>query len=272
MKKYFVKPKSKFSLSKMDPSDTGEYPADEKGRALAETRTYAILFKLDKMQELLFASSKRALLIVLQAMDTGGKDGTIKHVMREMNPQGCRVASFKEPTPLELSHDFLWRVHQEIPPKGYIGIFNRSHYEDVLITRVHKLISKETQKKRFEEINNFERMLHQDGTTVLKFFLHISKDEQKKRLEARARDPQKHWKFNINDLNERKLWEEYQKTFQETLEATSTPHAPWIVVPANRKWYRNLLVGKIILETLEQMDLKFPPAPKGIDFKKLKIK
>ncbi|MFO1520085.1 MAG: polyphosphate kinase 2 family protein [bacterium] len=272
MKKYLIKPGSKFKLKKIDPSDTGDYPDNEAGKEEAAAQTQKLLTKLDNLQELLFASAKRSLLIVLQAMDTGGKDGTIKHVMGGVNPQGCKVASFKVPTPLEASHDFLWRIHREVPPKGYIGIFNRSHYEDVLVTRVHGLISKKEQEKRFKEINDFEKMLQQDGTTVLKFFLHISKEEQRKRLLERARDPKKHWKFNINDVKERKYWDAYQKTFEETIEATSTSHAPWIVVPANNKWYRNYVVGKWVVKTLENLDLKYPPAPAGIDFKKIQIK
>src|SRR4029434_11211988 len=235
------------------------------------TQTQDILTKLSELQEILYASSKRAFLIVFQAMDTGGKDSTIKHVMTGVNPQGCKVASFKVPTPQELAHDCLWRVHREVPPKGYIGIFNRSHYEDVLVTRVHGLISNKMQEKRFKEINDFEKMLHQDGTTILKFFLHISKEEQRERLLERARNPKKHWKFNLNDVKERKYWDRYQKAFQETLEKTSSDFAPWIVVPSNHKWYRNLVVGKFIVKTLEDMDLKYPPPPPGFDFKKIRI-
>jgi PPK2 family polyphosphate:nucleotide phosphotransferase len=272
MKEYVVSSHKKFKLSKCDPADTGDFPSNEEGRKKALAHTQKILLKLDSLQELLYASASRALLIVLQAIDTGGKDGTIKHVMSGINPQGCKVASFKVPTPLDRAHDFLWRIHQEVPPKGYIGIFNRSHYEDVLVTRVHGLISKKVQEKRLREINDFEKILHQDGTTILKFFLHISKEEQRQRLIERARDPKKHWKFSVNDLKERKYWDSYQKAFQETLRATSTDYAPWIVVPANHKWYRNLVVGKFVVETLEKMDLKFPPAPSDINFKKLKIK
>ncbi len=271
IKKYILQPNHSFKLKKISFNDTGDFSDDEEGKQAAEVETGKILSKLDELQQLLYADASRALLIVLQAMDTGGKDGTIKNVMRNVNPQGCKVASFKVPTPLELSHDFLWRVHQEIPPKGYIGIFNRSHYEDVLVPRVHGTISKKVQKQRFDQINDFERMLSQNGVTLLKFFLHISKEEQRQRLLARARDPQKHWKFNINDIHERKYWDDYQRNFEQIFSATSTKFAPWIVVPANHKWYRNLVVGKFVVKTLKEMDLKFPPPPPGLNLKKLKI-
>jgi PPK2 family polyphosphate:nucleotide phosphotransferase len=272
MKKYLIPPHSKVRLSHFDPNDSGDFPSNEKGRDQAEAHTQKILTKLDQLQERLYASASHALLIVLQAVDTGGKDGVIKHVMSGVNPQGCRVSSFKLPTPLELSHDFLWRAHQQVPPKGYIGIFNRSYFEDVLVTRVHGQISKETAKKRCHEINDFEQLLSQNGTVILKFFLHISKEEQRKRLEERIKDPQKHWKFSLNDLQERRCWPKYRRAFQDVIAATSTKHAPWYLIPANHKWYRNWVIGKIILQTLEGMKLKFPPTPPGVDFKKIKIK
>jgi PPK2 family polyphosphate:nucleotide phosphotransferase len=272
MKKYIVRPGKKVKLHQWNPNDTGNFPDNDEGKESAKAQTQKILSKLDDLQELLYASGSRALLIVLQAMDTGGKDGTISHVMSGVNPQGCKVASFKVPTPLERTHDFLWRVHREVPPKGYIGIFNRSHYEDVLVTRVHGLIDRKVQEKRFGEINHFEQMLNEDGTAVLKFFLHISKEEQRQRLLARAKDPKKHWKFSINDVKERKYWDSYQNAFEETLRATSTSHAPWIVVPANHKWFRNYLVGKFVVNALEEMKLKYPPPPAGIDFKKIQIR
>jgi PPK2 family polyphosphate:nucleotide phosphotransferase len=267
MKNYLVKPKAKVKLSRFNPNDSGEYSTDDPGEEKALQHTEKYLAKLDQLQELLYASATRALLIVLQGVDTSGKDGTIKHVMSGVNPQGCWVSSFKSPTALELSHDFLWRVHHKVPPKGYIGIFNRSHYEDVLITRVHDQISKKVEKQRYQEINDFEHYLSQNHVTILKFFLHISKDEQRERLQARIRDPQKRWKFNPNDLKERKLWKKYQKVYQDVLDATSTQYAPWYIIPANHKWYRNLVVSKIITETLEGLDLKFPSAPPGVDFK-----
>jgi PPK2 family polyphosphate:nucleotide phosphotransferase len=271
MKRYWIRPGKKVRLKKIDPEDTGNYSDDESGKAKAEADTEKVLGNMIDLQELLFADGNRSLLIVLQAMDTGGKDGTIKNVMRGANPQGCRVASFKVPTPWELSHDFLWRVHKEVPPKGFIGIFNRSHYEDVLVPRVHRQIDRKTVERRFRQINDFERLLAKNGTVIRKFFLHISKDEQRKRLEARAKDPKKHWKFNINDLKERRLWDRYQEAFQDAIEATSTEDAPWIIVPANNKWYRNLVVGKIVVETLQGMKLKYPKPPPDIDFKRLKI-
>jgi PPK2 family polyphosphate:nucleotide phosphotransferase len=210
-------------------------------------------------------------LIILQGMDTSGKDGTVKHVMSGLNPLGCHAVSFKAPTTKERAHDFLWRVHQEVPAKGYIGIFNRSHYEDVLVPRVHDQISDKEAERRFREIRDFERTLNDSGTTILKFFLHISKEEQRERLEARVKDPEKRWKFTLNDLAERKHWAKYQKMYEEAISATSTEDAPWHIVPANRKWYRNLVVADIVVQVLEGMDLKIPKASPEIDFAKLKI-
>ncbi len=271
MKQYRVKPGRKFSLKAFDPDDTGEYKKNEQGKAKAKAETATLTAKLDGLQERLYAGGTRSLLIVLQGMDTSGKDGTIKSVMSGVNPQGCKVAAFKAPSKDELAHDFLWRVHREVPPKGYIGIFNRSHYEDVLITRVHGWVSDKVVKRRFDQIKEFEELLAESGTAVLKFFLHISKAEQKERLEARIADPEKRWKWNAGDLEERKLWDEYQKAFDDVIAATSTEDAPWYVVPANRKWYRNLLVADRIVNALEGMTLKTPPAPEGVDFTKLKI-
>jgi len=191
--------------------------------------------------------------------------------MSGVNPQGCRVATFKTPTSLELAHDFLWRVHREVPPKGHIGIFNRSHYEDMLITQVHGLISDKQVQQRFDQIKEFEELLHESGTVVLKFFLHISKEEQRERLEERIRDPEKRWKFNVGDLEERKRWDEYMTAFEDVVSATSTDHAPWYVVPANRKWYRDLVVADTVVVALEDMKLKRPPAPEDVDFDKLKL-
>ena len=203
-------------------------------------------------------------MIVLQATDTGGKDGTIRHVFDKVNPQGVKVASFKRPTDTELSHDFLWRIHQKTPANGEIVIFNRSHYEDVLIVRVHNLVTEEKWKKRFEHINAFEKMLADEGTTILKFYLHIDKEEQKERLQERIDRPEKNWKFSSADLKERKLWPEYQKAFEDVLEETSTDWAPWYVIPANRKWYRNLMISRIIVNTLKDLDMKFPSKEEGL--------
>ncbi|HEX5035777.1 MAG TPA: polyphosphate kinase 2 family protein [bacterium] len=272
MKRYFVKPGSRFRLDDADPSDTGDFEKNGRGEREACEKTQKILTTLDDFQERLYASAERSMLIVLQGMDTSGKDGMIKSVIGAFNQQGCRVSSFKVPTQEEKAHDFLWRVHHEVPPKGFIGVFNRSHYEDVLVTRVHKMIDDETAEKRFRQINDFERLLAQSGTVILKFFLHISKDEQRKRLQARADDPKKHWKFNINDVHERKYWGDYQKAFRDLIRETTTKHAPWTVVPANHKWYRDYVTAKIIAKTLEDMKLRYPPGPKGVDLRKIKIR
>ena len=271
MKRYGVKPGENLSLKEFDPDDTGEYKKNEQGKEKAKAELSKLIARLDGLQERMYANSTRSLLIVLQGMDTSGKDGTIKSVMSGVNPQGCKVAAFKAPSKDELAHDFLWRVHREVPPKGYIGIFNRSHYEDVLITRVHGWVSEKVAKRRFDQINEFEELLTESGTTVLKFFLHISKEEQKRRLEARIADPEKRWKWSSGDLEERKLWDDYQKAFEDVVSATSTERAPWYVVPANRKWYRNLIVADRVVNALEDMKLKTPPAPEGVDFTKLRI-
>ena len=271
MKEYRVKPDSKLNLDKYDPSDTGEYEKTDQGKEQVKTITAELTAKLDRLQERLYANADRSLLIVLQGMDTSGKDGTIKQVMSGVNPQGCRVATFKTPSTSELAHDFLWRVHHEVPPKGHIGIFNRSHYEDVLITRVHRMISEKVASQRLTQIKDFEEMLAENGTTILKFFLHITKDEQKARLEARLRDPEKRWKFNEGDVEERKRWADYMKAFEDVLSATSTDYAPWYIVPANHKWYRNLVVADRVVAALEDMKLTYPAAPAGVDFERIKI-
>ena len=266
MNVHHVAPETKVKLNKHPTDDTGKYDPKDDGKDHAQTRTDELLEKLATLQERLYANGEQALLIVLQGMDTSGKDGTIKHVMSSVNPQGCRVTSFKAPSIRELGHDFLWRVHQETPPKGHIGLFNRSHYEDVLITRVHGIVSDKLARQRFGQINDFERLLQQNGTTVLKFFLHISKDEQRKRLEARIQNPDKRWKFNPTDLAERKLWSKYIDVYEDAISATSTAHAPWYIVPADYKWYRNLIVAEAVVAALQTMKLRYPPAPAGIDF------
>jgi PPK2 family polyphosphate:nucleotide phosphotransferase len=271
MKQHLIRPGSKLILAEIDPEDTGDYPANDQGKAAAEEDLQGLLDRLKKLQERLYARSSQALLIVLQAMDTGGKDGTIKRVMSGVDPLGCRATSFKVPTAIELAHDFLWRVHHEVPRTGHIGIFNRSHYEDVLVTRVHGHITDKQAEQRFLHINNFERLLAESGTVVVKFFLHISKDEQRKRLEARLRDPEKQWKFNPGDLEERKLWPKYQAVYETTIAATATDHAPWYVVPANRKWYRNVVVATAVVSALENMKIKRMPLAAGIDPSKIKI-
>ena len=271
MKEYRVKLGSPLDLDKYDPDDTGDYKKTDQGKEKAKTMTAELTGRLGELQERLYANGTRSLLIVLQGMDTSGKDGTIKSVMSGVNPQGCKVVSFKTPSSEELGHDFLWRVHQKAPPHGQIGIFNRSHYEDVLITRVHGLVSSTVVRQRFNQIKEFEELLHESGTTILKFFLHISKDEQKERLEERVRDPEKRWKFNEGDLEERKLWKSYMEAFEDMMAATSTDHAPWHIVPANRKWYRNFVVADRVVDALKDMKLKTPIAPAGIDFDTLKI-
>ncbi|MBS0149395.1 MAG: polyphosphate kinase 2 family protein [Nitrospira sp.] len=271
LKRYGIKGGRKLSLGHYDPDDTGEYKKNDQGKAKAKAETAKLIARLDGLQERLYANATRSLLIVLQGMDTSGKDGTIKSVMSGVNPQGCKVVAFKTPSKDELSHDFLWRVHREVPPKGYIGIFNRSHYEDVLITRVHGWVSDKVVKRRFDQIKEFEELLTENGTAVLKFFLHISKKEQKERLEARIADPEKRWKWNSGDLEERKLWENYLTAFEDVISATSTDCAPWYIVPANRKWYRNLIVADRIVNVLEDMKIKTPSEPEGVDFTKLRI-
>jgi PPK2 family polyphosphate:nucleotide phosphotransferase len=253
--KYRVKPGSRVDLSKWDPKDKSAFPGRKQdGRA----RLRELNLELEELQELLYAEHKHRVLIVLQAMDTGGKDGTIRHVFEGVNPQGVRVAGFKRPTPEELAHDYLWRVHEHTPGKGEIVIFNRSHYEDVLVVRVHNLVPEEVWSKRSDHINDFERMLADEGTTIVKFFLHIDLDEQRERLQARLDEPHKRWKFDPGDLKERKLWPEYMKAYEDAISKTSTDWAPWYVVPANRKWYRNLVVGSAIVETLKGLDMRHP--------------
>ena len=223
------------------------------------------LKRIYELQEILFASANHALLIILQAMDTGGKDGTISHVFRGLNPAGVQVSSFKQPTADDLAHDFLWRIHPCTPPKGMIGVFNRSHYEDVLIVRVHDLAPKKVWKKRYDQINNFEELLVESGTTILKFFLHISKEEQKQRLEDRLKQKDKHWKFNADDLKERDCWDDYTQAYEAVFSKCNTSYAPWYIVPANHKWYRNYIVSQTIVKALEDMKLEYPPTPPGLD-------
>ncbi len=255
MKRYRVEPDSRIRLSEWDPSDKSAFPVSKKQ---GKRRLWELNLQLEELQELLYAEHEHKLLIVLQAMDTGGKDGTIRHVFDGVNPQGVHVASFKQPTPAELDHDYLWRVHKHTPGKGEIVIFNRSHYEDVLVVRVHELVPEEVWSRRYDHINNFERMLADEGTTILKFFLYIDKDEQKERLQARLDEPHKRWKFNPGDLDDRALWPKYIEAYEEALSKTSTAWAPWYIVPANRKWYRNLVIGTVIVETLQALDMHHP--------------
>lgn len=267
MERYQVKPDSKVELDQWDPNETEAFEGNKDDGA---ERLEELNGQLEELQELLYAEHRRRVLIVLQGMDTSGKDGTIRHVFEGVNPQGVRVASFKVPSAEELDHDYLWRVHKQVPGKGEMVIFNRSHYEDVLVVRVHELVPKEIWSRRFDQINHFERMLAEEGTTLLKFYLHIDQEEQKERLQARLDEPEKSWKFNPGDLKERELWGEYLKAYNDVLSKTSTEWAPWYVVPANRKWYRNLVIASVLVKTLKGLDMKYPePAP---DLDKVKIK
>ncbi len=259
--RYRIKPRSKVRLDDWDPDDTSLIK--DKEDALAESET--LRGRLAELQELMYAEHRHKMLVVLQGMDTSGKDGTIAHVMSGINPQGVRVATFKKPTAEQLDHDFLWRVHQQAPGNGEIAIFNRSHYEDVLVVRVHELVPRKVWNARYRQIVEFERTLAESGTVILKFFLHISKREQKRRLQARLDDPKKRWKFQHGDLEERLLWDEYRRAYEAALQKTSTHFAPWYVIPANTKWYRNYVIGRIVVRELDKLGMKYPEVDvKGI--------
>ncbi|MGD9495656.1 MAG: polyphosphate kinase 2 family protein [Armatimonadota bacterium] len=254
-----VQPGTRVDLRAIDPD---LHEGLDKRDAQVRERLDAAREAMGDLQERLYAEGEQSLLIVLQAMDTGGKDGTIRHVMRGLNPAGVCVSGFKVPTAEELAHDFLWRVHQRVPRAGQIGVFNRSHYEDVLVVRVHGLVPEATWRRRYDQINEFEDLLAKSGTHIIKLFLHISKDEQRQRLQARLDDPTKHWKFRPSDLEERGRWDEYLDAYEDALTYCSTAVAPWFVIPANRKWYRNMIVAEIIAATLREMDPQFP----AVDF------
>jgi PPK2 family polyphosphate:nucleotide phosphotransferase len=254
-RKFRVKPGHRVRLSKINPAYTGEHKSEE----AAKEETGRFLEKLARQQALLYAENRHSVLVVLQAMDAGGKDGTIKHVFGPVNPQGVRVARYNQPTPVESAHDFLWRVHPHAPGFGEIAVFNRSHYEDVLVTRVHKLTDKQTWTERYRDIRNFEALLTEKNTTILKFFLHISKDEQLSRFAQRLDDPQRNWKISEADYTERGFWDEYTKAYEDAIAATTTTHAPWYVIPANHKWFRNLAVSQILADTMADLGLAFPP-------------
>ena len=256
MQRYKVTPNTPINLNDWNPNDKSAFDGEKKA---GEKALRKLNESLEILQEKLYAEGKHKVLIVFQAMDAGGKDGTIRHVFEGVNPQGVQVASFKKPSSLELAHDYLWRVHQRVPQKGNIVIFNRSHYEDVLVVRVHNLVSPDVWQKRYEHINAFEKMLADEGTIILKFFLRIDLDEQKERFQARLDEPDKNWKFNLGDLAERKLWDDYMAAYEAVLSKTSTDWAPWYIVPANRKWYRNLVVASIITQTLEGLNIQLPP-------------
>ena len=260
-RKFMVKPGGDFRMKQLDPSSTPGIKSKEEGRAELERMTQ----RLSELQRVFYAECKHSLLVVLQGMDTGGKDGTIRHVFGPLNPQGVRVSSFKAPSAEELAHDFLWRIHVKAPKKGMIRIFNRSHYEEVLVVRVHNLVPKREVDRRYGQINAFEKHLTENGTTVLKFCLHISKKEQKERLQARLARPDKQWKFNSGDLAERKLWNQYERAYERAISECSMPWTPWYVIPSDRKWYRNYAVARIVLETLESMKLRYPKSEQGLD-------
>ncbi len=264
--RYRVTDGDQFKLKDFDPGDTGDVDFDKKdGKELLEVGVR----KLARLQERLYAEGQWAILMVLQGIDTAGKDGAIKHVMSGINPQGCSVHSFKQPSHLELAHDFLWRCNKALPMRGHIGIFNRSYYEETIVVRVHpdllakqnippKLVTKDIWKERYQDINNFERRLSRSGTVPIKFFLNISKEEQLKRLLARVDDPDKRWKFSTYDLAERKLWDQYQVVYEDTIRNTATKHAPWYVIPCDKKWFARLVVAAVLAEHMEALDLHFP--------------
>ena len=255
MKRYRLEPGRPVDLSRWDASSTAGFKG---GKDKVQPVFDKLNDRLEVLQEKLWAEGKRGVLVVLQGMDTSGKDGTIRHVFDGVNPLGVRVASFKVPTEEERAHDFLWRVHPKMPAKGEIVIFNRSHYEDVLVVRVRNLAPKKIWKARYEQINQFEKLCADNGTTILKFFLHIDRDEQKERLEARLADPLKSWKFRTGDLEDRALWDDYITAYEDALAKTTTPWAPWYVVPANRKWFRNLVVATALVDALEALKIKDP--------------
>jgi PPK2 family polyphosphate:nucleotide phosphotransferase len=261
---YLVNPHQKVRLSHFPTAKTGRYRNKEEAAADLEQHRQ----RLDELQELLTADCRHAILIVLQGMDAAGKDGTIRHIFTGVNPQACDVTPFKVPTPLELKHDFLWRAHRAVPQFGTIGIFNRSHYEDVLVTRVHKLVSDKLVKERFEQIVDFERTLANNNVTILKFFLHISHDEQTRRLAERLADPNKQWKVSEADFAERAYWPQYTKAYEDAIEHTSRKHAPWFIIPSDHKWYRNVAISEILVNAIGKLKMSYPKP----DFDPTKIK
>ncbi len=251
-----VEPGTRVRLADRDPGETFGHAKDA-----AKDETDELLDRLTDLQDRLWAEATRSVLVVLQGIDAAGKDGTIRKVMTAFNPQGCPVSSFKVPSAEELAHDYLWRVHKRVPAKGEIGVFNRSHYEDVLVVRVHELVPRDVWSQRYDQIVAFEDHLAATGTTILKFFLYIDRDEQRERFQARYDDPTKRWKFSMGDLDERRHWDDYIAAYEDALSKTSTERAPWYVIPANRKWFRDLAVASILAETLEELDPRYPPEP-----------
>lgn len=260
-KLFRVEPGTQVRLDNVDASFKGKHASHDE--ALPEISKHVA--RMEQLQYLLYADGSRSLLVVLQALDAAGKDGTIRHLFSGMNPQGTSVFGFKQPSAAEAAHDFLWRAHQRVPGKGEIVIFNRSHYEDVLVTRVHNLVPKEVWSKRFDQINDFERLLAANGTAILKFFLHITPEEQLARFKLRLEDPSRQWKISNSDYAERKFWPQYVEAYEEALARTSSAHAPWFVIPANHKWFRDLAISQIIAGTLEDMKLRTPPVRVDLD-------
>jgi PPK2 family polyphosphate:nucleotide phosphotransferase len=267
-KAFAVEPGKSAGLTKRDPRDPPNTLSVE-NQEQGEARQRANIARIAKVLDVLWADSKRGVLIVLQGMDTSGKDGTVRNLMTGLNPMCCHVRSFGVPTKEELDHDFLWRVHHAVPPLGSLGVFNRSHYEDVLVVRVHELVPKDVIKNRYDQINRFEQHLVENNYSVLKFMLHISKDEQAERLRERLADPKKNWKMNLADLKERERWDDYVKAYEDALTNCSTKHAPWYVIPSDRKWFRNLAISEIVADTLETLDLSYPRV--SFDPKSVKI-
>jgi len=261
MQRFLVAPGSKIRLKDMDPGFKNKEITPDEARAITEANTK----RLRELQELLYAEHKRSFLVCLQAIDAGGKDGVIRHVLGQMNPQGCKIASFKQPTTLERDHDFMWRAIRDLPAKGEVTVFNRSHYEDVLVVRIKNLVPKEIWSKRYEQINAVEKYLSDTGTHIIKFFLHISKEEQLKRFGERLDDPSKHWKISASDYSERERWDEYMLAFDDMLSQCSTAYAPWFVIPSNSKWFRNLAVSEILVQYLEGLHMSFPEPSVNLD-------
>jgi PPK2 family polyphosphate:nucleotide phosphotransferase len=251
-----LKPDTRLDLSRVEAAATHGWE-----RSAAEEATAEQIERLTDLQDRMWAEAKYAVLVVLQGIDAAGKDGTIRKVMTAFNPQGCVVSSFKVPTPEELAHDYLWRVHRRVPGRGEIGIFNRSHYEDVLVVRVHELVPRDVWSQRYRQIREFERHLVDNGTTIVKFFLYIDRDEQRQRFQERYEDPKKRWKFSLGDLEERKLWDSYIAAYEDALSETSSDDAPWYVIPANRNWFRNLAVAAVLAETIDELRPAYPPEP-----------
>lgn len=253
-REFLVAPGDSIKLNKIDAGDTGKV----KSREEAEAKLAELCTSLEDLQYRMYAEQKRSLLIVLQGRDAAGKDGTIRDVCSAFNPQACTVTSFKVPTALEAAHDFLWRCHAAVPPRGHVAIFNRSHYEDVLVVRVHKLVDKQVWSQRYDQINAFEDLLHDNRTQIVKFFLHIDRDEQLERFRKRLDDPRKRWKISDADYSERELWDDYTSAFEDVFEKCSTKRAPWFVIPSNHKWFRNLAIAQILVDTLDEMDMRLP--------------